>query len=51
MNKIVQNILIGGAAFLTSPIWIPIELVKGTKEYFIDSRKNKQNAQLLSIFV
>ena len=37
MNKTVENILVGGAVLLTSPIWIPVELVKGAKEYFIDS--------------
>ena len=45
MNKIVENILVGGAFFLTSPIWIPVELVKGTKEYFIDSKKNNQKKE------
>lgn len=42
MNKIVENILVGGAVLLTSPIWIPVELVKGAKEYFIDSKTNKK---------
>lgn len=42
MNKTVENILVGGAVLLTSPIWIPVELVKGAKEYFIDSKTNKQ---------
>lgn len=42
MNKTVENILLDGFVILTSPIWIPVELVKETKKYFIDSKKNKQ---------
>ena len=44
MNKTVENILVGGAVLLTSPIWIPIGLVKGTKDFFIGSKKSKQGS-------
>lgn len=45
MNKTVENILVGGAVLFTSPIWIPIELVKGTKDFFIGSKKSKQKKE------
>ena len=45
MNKTVENILVGGAVLLTSPILIPIGLVKGTKDFFIDSKKSKQKKE------
>ncbi len=45
MNKTVENILVGGAVLLTSPIWISIGLVKGTKDFFIGSKKSKQKKE------
>lgn len=45
MNKTVENILLGGAGLLTSPIWIPIELVKGINKIFIDSKINKDKTE------